>query len=179
MRAAIFALLCFTAPAAAQQAPNSNFHPGTYITQFGPIASVDSDQPIPKKAKLKVRFDVTDGATAGEVNRSMVSAARFLNMSIENGVAPENIRLAIVIHGSATKDMTNDARYARDKNAPNANAPLVAALLDKGVDIYVCGQSAAANEVARADLLPGVKMSLSAMHAHALLDAEGYSLNPF
>jgi len=177
MRLALAAALVLAAsPAMAQ---NAAFHAGSYIKDYGPVASVDSDQPIPKKAKLKVRFDVADGANAGEVNRSIFSAARFLNMSVENGVAPENVRLAIVIHGSATKDMTNDARYGKDKNAPNANAPLVAALLDKGVEIYVCGQSAAANEVTKADLLPGVKMSLSAMHAHALLDADGYSLNPF
>ncbi len=42
-----------------------------------------------------------------------------------------------------------------------------------------CGQSAASNHIANADLLPGVKMSLSAMTAQALLQQSGYTLNPF
>ncbi len=169
MRFAVIAALIFvTAPAFAQ---NAAFHAGTFIKDFGPVASVASDMPIPEKAQLNVRFDVSEAATPGETSKALVGAARFLNMSVENGVPPENLKLAIVVHGGATKDLTT--------RADNANAPLIAALVDKGVDIYLCGQSAAAHEVAKSDLLPGVKMALSAMHAHALLDAEGYSLNPF
>lgn len=171
MRAAFFALLCLTAPAAAQPAPNPNFHPGTYIAEFGPVASVDSDLAIPGKSKFKIRYDVSDAAQPGELSKGFVSVARFLNMSVENGVDPKNVKLAIVAHGGATKDLTR-----RDDNS---NAALIAALNEKGVDIYLCGQSAAAYDVKKEDLLPGVKMSLSAMHAHAILDAEGYALNPF
>ncbi|MEZ5893451.1 MAG: DsrE family protein [Parvularculaceae bacterium] len=171
MRAAVFALLCLTTPAAAQQGPNPNFHPGTYIAEFGPIASVDSDQAIPNKARFKIRYDVKDAAAPGEQSKSLVAVARFLNMSVENGVDPKNIKLAVVVHGGATKDLTT-----RDDNS---NAALIAALTEKGVDIYLCGQSAAAYNVKKEDLLSGVKMSLSAMHAHAILDADGYSLNPF
>lgn len=171
MRAAVFALICLTVPAAAQQAPNPNFHPGTYVAEFGPIASVDSDLAIPKKAKFKVRYDVKDAAQPGELSKNLVAVARFLNMSVENGVDPKNIKLAVIVHGGATKDLT--------KRDDNSNAALIAALTEKGVDIYLCGQSAAAYDVKKEDLLPGVKMSLSAMHAHAILDAEGYSLNPF
>lgn len=147
------------------------FHPGTYIKEFGPIASVDADQKIPKGAGFKVRFDVGDQAKDGEANKTLVSAARFLNLSVENGVNPKKLRVAVVVHGGATKDLT--------KAEGGASAPVIAALIDKGVDIYLCGQSAAAHGVAKEDLLPGVKMALSAMHAHVLLDAEGYSLIPF
>jgi len=171
MRAAIFSLLCLISPAAAQQGPNANFHPGTYIAEFGSVASVDSDLAMPNKARFKIRYDVKDAAQSGELSKSLVAVARFLNMSVENGVDPKNINLAVVVHGGATKDLTT-----RDDNS---NAALIAALTAKGVDIYLCGQSAAAYDVKKEDLLPGVKMSLSAMHAHALLDAEGYSLNPF
>ena len=45
--------------------------------------------------------------------------------------------------------------------------------------VYLCGQSAAAYGIDKGDLIPGVEMALSAMTAHAVLSAEGYSLNPF
>jgi intracellular sulfur oxidation DsrE/DsrF family protein len=100
-------------------------------------------------------------------------------MHVESGVPLKNIDLAIVVHGGATKDLTHKERYEVDTGVANASAPLIAALLEKNVKVYVCGQSAAFHGVAKDDLLPGVKMALSAMTAHALLDAEGYSLNPF
>lgn len=45
--------------------------------------------------------------------------------------------------------------------------------------VILCGQSAAASGIERVDLLPGVEMALSAMTAHALLQQDGYTLNPF
>ncbi len=172
----IVACSLLSLPASAQ---NANFHPGPAIAEFGPVASVDSDMAMSKKTKFAVRFDVADAAKPGELNRALVSAARFLNMSAENGVAPENVKLAIVVHGGATMDLAVDARYRADNAVANANAALITALAAKGVEIYLCGQSAAAHNISRDALLPEIKMALSAMHAHALLDAKGYSLNPF
>ena len=61
----------------------------------------------------------------------------------------------------------------------NASAAAIAQLQDHGVEFYLCGQSAAAQGISNADLLPGVKMSLSAMTAHALLQQQGFTINPF
>lgn len=157
-----------------------NFHAGTAIPGYGKVASVETDMAIPKKAKFKIRFDVTKAGDADAVNRSFDTAARFINMHVENGVPLENINLALVVHGPATLDLAKDERYgAAHEGAANPNAPLIAALAEKGVRIILCGQAAVAHDVAGEDLLPGVEVALSAMTAHALLDAEGYTLNPF
>jgi intracellular sulfur oxidation DsrE/DsrF family protein len=48
------------------------------------------------------------------------------------------------------------------------------------VRIILCGQSAAGLGLDEtADLLPGVEVALSAMTAHALLQQDGYTVNPF
>jgi len=70
-------------------------------------------------------------------------------------------------------------RFRTDDKKPNANADLIKTLIAYGVEIYVCGQSAAYYSVDNEDLLPDVKMALSAMTAHALLQQKGYTLNPF
>jgi len=91
-----------------------------------------------------------------------------------------NIQLAIVVHGGAAFDLTNQEFFAAHKDGrKNASAAAIAQLQDHGVQIYLCGQSAAAHGITNADLLPGVKMSLSAMTAHALLQQQGYTINPF
>ena len=164
-------------PATAEE--TSPFVAGPAIPDFGPVAAVDIEFPIPADATFHVRFDVSDSSTPGELNRRLVTLARFLNMHAAAGVPEENIALAAVIHGGATKDMTTAEYFGAETDKENANAPLIAALKEKGVRFYVCGQSAAHYGVDNEDLLPGVEMALSAMTAHALLDAEGYTLNPF
>ena len=105
-------------------------------------------------------------------------------MHADAGVSSERIDLAVVIHGGAVKDMTQDKFYQAQNNKQhdqplNANAALISALHKQGGQFYVCGQSATHRGIKVTDLLPGVKMSLSAMTAHALLQQQGYTINPF
>ncbi len=176
--AMIAALLLFPAmPALAQ---NAAFHPGPVFPDAGPIADVESDMPIPKGAVFKVSFDDTKQAQPGSVNDSFESAARFINMHVAAGVPAADIHIGVVVHSKAVLDLLKPAPYAaRTGGATNASANLVAQLLAHNVDFYVCGQSAVAQNIAKADLLPGVKMALSAMNAYALLQMQGYTLNPF
>ena len=179
--------LCLMISAPALAGPD-DFRAGTAIAEYGKIADVVSDQPFSKRTKFKVVFDAAKPGTPGEVNRSFNSLARFINMHHAQGVPVKNIKLALVLHGGAAKDVTRDSYYIgeTEKNVDgkteqigNANAPLIKALLENGVEIYVCGQTAAYYDIKNEDLLPGVKMSLSAMTAHALLQQKGYTLNPF
>jgi len=151
-----------------------DFHAGTIIKNYGLIASVPGAT-LPKDAKFKVAFDVSAAAEGNTVNRQIEKAARFLNMHAEMGVKPENMSLAVVIHGPASRDITTDAKYGGE----NPNAGLIKALSEAGVKIILCGQTAAFRNIAKDELLPDVETWLSAMTAHALLQQDGYSLNPF
>jgi intracellular sulfur oxidation DsrE/DsrF family protein len=179
----VTSFVALTGGAAAAQAPEPlrpGFHAGTVITGFGPVATVEGHEPLPATATFSVAFDVADAAKPGSINRTLESAARFINMHAEAGVPRDAVRIAVVVHGPAVFDMANAAAYGKKHdNVANANLAAIAALLDNGVEIHVCGQSAAAQGITRADLAPGVKMSLSAMTAHALLQQQGYTLNPF
>ncbi|UJF21583.1 DsrE family protein [Shewanella sp. OMA3-2] len=156
------------------------FKPGVVIKDFGKVAEVDSQLTIPQNMKFKVAFDVGSAANAGEVNRQIDTLARFINMHVAAGVKPEDIELALVVHGKAAMDMTNNAMYQQThKNTPNANQPLIAELNKYQVKFYVCGQTAAYYGISQNDLLPEVKLALSALTAHAVLAQQGYSMNPF
>ena len=157
-------------PALAWAGPG-DFAPGPVIEEFGPVAPVEGALPIPEGTEFRVSFDTKDQTAEGELNSKLTAAARFLNMQAAAGVPVENIHLAIVVHGTAVHDVTRDSA--------GANADLVAALVEHGVEIFVCGQSAAAHGVAKADFIPGVELALSAMTAHAQLQQAGYTVNPF
>lgn len=172
LRSAMFWASLLLAPVA--HADQSRFSTGPVIAEYGPVADVEGAAPIPAHARFKVVFDVSEGAEPGALNRGIESAARFLNMHARAGVRPSNIRLAIVVRGSATRDLAVHPRPGED----NANAALIADLIAHNVDIYVCGQSAAHYDVNASDLLPNVRLALSAMTAHAQLQQQGYTLNP-
>jgi len=152
------------------QADASSFTTGPVIKDYGPVADVDITLSLPGDAVLRHSFDVSERAAEEELNRTLVAAARFINLHARAGVDADRIKLAVVVHGTAVHDVSREA---------TGSAGLVAALVNHGVRIIVCGQSAAYYDVTADDLLPGVEMALSAMTAHALLQQQGYSLNPF
>ena len=158
----------------AAHADLSDFETGPAITDFGPKVLIE-DSTVDKNSVFKVAFDVAKKADAGKENSSLTSVARFLNMHVAAGVPQDNIRLAVVVHGGASKDLL----WEGDDGADNPSAPLIAALIDAGVTIELCGQSAAYYGIDPDDLLPGVRMRLSAMTAHAQLQQQGFTLNPF
>ncbi len=172
-----FSILLAATPASAQL---EGFVTGPVFADFGPTAEVETDEPLPADSQFRIAFDVAKKAEPGKLNRAIESAARFINMHVKAGVPAENIRLAIVVHGGAAGDLLSQNVYgARNDGASNGSATAIAALQEKGVTFHLCGQSAAAHKIQNADLLPGVRMDLSAMTAHAQLQQQGFTLNPF
>ena len=169
--AALVAAACLTLSAHAGM---DDFVAGTAVPGFGKSAPVEGVS-LPADATFKVAFDVTDAAPADDVNKGFNTAARFLNMHAAAGVPAENMSVAIVVHGPAASDLLTAEKLGH----ANPSAPLIAELLAAGASIQLCGQTAAARDFAPEDLLPGITVSLSAMTSHALLQQDGYTLNPF
>ena len=171
MRSLVVSVAVFLGGAGALHAGEDAFSTGPVFENYGPNADVEMTLPVPDGFSVKHSFDVSKRDENGGLNRTLVSAARFINMHARTGVPVENMSVAVVVHGQAVKDVST----------PDAgdNAALIAALTGKGVKVIVCGQSAAYYDVATEDLLPGVDMALSAMTAHAMLQQEGYTLIPF
>ena len=168
-------IVALASPVAAQ---SDAFTHGPVISGFGAVAKVDPDLALPANLDFKVVFDVKAGVP-GEKNNNLDSVARFMNMLGASGVPASRIHPAVVIHNKALWDVTTDARYTAQHGVANPNTDLVRQLVAKGVPIYVCGQTLAQSNVSKSELAPGVKVALSAMHAHAILNRQGYSLNPF
>ncbi|MFW8589202.1 DsrE family protein [Glaciecola sp. 2405UD65-10] len=168
-------LCCLSTTSFAQM---STFKAGTVITEFGKYADVPSSS-VGIDSSFKVAFDAVSAADDGKVNRKFDSLARFINMHVAAGVKKENISLALVVHGKAIFDLMNNDAYKNKKGTENANIPLLEALMENNVRVILCGQSAAANAVELKHLVEGVEIELSAMTAHALLQQQGYTSNPF
>lgn len=176
----VMTIVALSFAVSAQAADTGTFVKGPVFAKFGQHASVKSDMPIPPGTEFKVAFDSSIGAEDGALNKTFDRVARFINMNVAAGMPRDAIHVAVVVHGTAGPDLLSNPGWSKTHGgAANPNQPLIRALLDQGVRIILCGQSAARMGIEKGDLEPGVEMALSAMTAHALLANEGYSENPF
>lgn len=112
--------------------------------------------------EIKHSFDV-------DKESDFYTALRFIDMNLEAGVKPKDLKVALVVHGKAIKEIL--------KSTKNENVEL---LLNSGIaEIIICGQTMTKKNIESSDLKDGVLVALSAMNAHHYLQQKGYSYNPF
>jgi len=154
----------------------ANLIHGPVIEDYGASYEViNPDIPTEIDSEMKVIFDVDKSSEdKSEVNKYIEVAARFLNMHTNLGMKPEQLKVAMTIHASAAKDVLNNDVYKEKYGVDNPNLKLINALSEAGVDIIICGQSAAKNHMTRKDINPNVKITLSATTALIQYQNKGY-----
>lgn len=154
---------------------------GAVIKEFGSTYEVENpDFKTDLENDLKVVFDV--GRSFGDstkVNPLINTAARYLNMHVNAGVPFKNLKVALVIHGNAANDILKDKVYQKKFGIKNPNTDLITALSEKGVQIILCGQTAAHRKITKLDIHPKIQLALSAMTALVQLQNKNYKLINF
>lgn len=135
-------------------------------------------RPSPDRT-YKVLFDIAQGAeTPEKPNPGLDRVARLINIFALAGVSTEHLKLALVVHGSATPAILKDERYRNRFGNGNPNTELIQALKKLGVTLYVCGQALAEKEFEPADVNPDITVALSALTVLPLYQMDGYMLIP-
>jgi intracellular sulfur oxidation DsrE/DsrF family protein len=180
----VAALLILAAPLAAQQA---TVLPGQQMS--GPVIqstgmSFHVDDPtfvIPANHVFKAFFIINaGGGDSVKVNEQVMTMARYFNLHARNGVAENRVKAAAVFHGNGWPALLNDSAFAaRFGGKPNPSRRVVEELLQHGAQLVLCGQTAGNRGIRREELLPGVKVAISAMSATEFFQSEGYHLIPW
>ncbi len=154
---------------------------GPIIESFGAVAQIDDpDYATDIAAEYNVVFDIMDSPDdLSELNTKIETAARFLNMHAQSGIPKENMKVALVVHNKASKDIITNTAYQQRHGLDNPNSEMIEALLDAEVVIIFCGQSSVSRDIPKEDIQPGVQLALSAMTALIQLQNEGYHLIKF
>lgn len=154
---------------------------GPVINDFGQVWNIENtDYKTNMNTPLKVVFDIMNSPESHQkVNASIETAARFLNMHAQAGIAPEKLKAVLVVHNAASKDVLTNTAYQSRYGQNNPNDALIKALLDAEVEIIFCGQSSVARGIPKEDTIEGVQLGLSAMTALIQLQNEGYQLIKF
>ena len=132
---------------------SGEFKTGPLIENFGRHSDVKQSFLLPTESEFKVAFDLAEMGQEGKINRRIESLARFLNMHVANGVKKDNIHLAMVVHGKAGFDLTHSEVYQKAFGWKNKNLPLLDELIKNGVQIILCGQSAAYHQITHDDYI--------------------------
>lgn len=161
----------------AQDRPST----GPVIHSAGPVFDIPNvDFETPTDAVYKVAFEMARAAESPEqLNVTLESAARFLNMHARAGVPVERVGAAVVVHGPAGWELLDDDAHRARHGVENPNATLIRELSEAGVRVILCGQTAAARGIPRDGLLEEVEVALSAMTAFLVLQDEGFRVNPW
>ena len=140
---------------------------------------VTYDMEFPADAVWMHSFDAYE-SEAGKPNAAFRRALGFIRAMEAEGVDPERVKVAIVVHGPAVFDVVNDARYGEKyEGETNQAYNDIAQLIGYGAEIWVCGVAAKYHGVGNAHLLDGVKMAPSGTAAHAELQRRGFGINPY
>ena len=149
-----------------------------------PEVTITNEMEFPADAVWKHSFDAYE-AKAGEENASLRRALSFAKTMEEHGVEPARDKVAVVVHGPSVFDVASDARYAAKYGTTdrglraNPSAGIVAKLIARGAEIWVCGYAASVHGVGDVDLIEGVKMAPTGTVAHAELQRRGFGLNAY
>ncbi len=171
-----FAFGCFAfLPASSAQSEAGD---GPVIEGYGRVYRISElDLPVAKDKEYRVVFDIADSpGNPSQLNISLNTLARFLNMHAQAGVPPSQLRVAAVLHGGATDDGLVHAAYMERHGLENPNLDLIHKLKAAGVEFFVCGQSMRGMGLDPAGLDEAVGVALSAMTALITLQDQGYRL---
>jgi intracellular sulfur oxidation DsrE/DsrF family protein len=87
-------------------------------------------------------------------------------------------QIVMIFHGDAAHLVLNDDSYNTNRHVATGNPykDLLTGLMNRGVQVELCGATAKGNHWGNANLLPGIKVNVNAMVRLTQLEQEGYSL---
>ncbi|HJO37516.1 MAG: DsrE family protein [Vicinamibacterales bacterium] len=167
--------LLATAPASAQNT-RDDLHDGPLIEGYGRHVDLPTaDYPTPTDGVYRVAFELLAPLNNPErVHGRLEAAARFMNMHAHAGVPKENLQVKLILHGGGTRAAMTNEGFRKRYEMDNPNLPLLQALTDAGVEIFLCEQSRVLSGLDASEVAAPVKSALSAMTAVVSLQAEGY-----
>jgi intracellular sulfur oxidation DsrE/DsrF family protein len=154
---------------------------GPVIEEFGKVWRIENtDFKVDTTKTYKAVFDIMNSPEdVSQRNASLETAARFLNMHAQSGVPSEQLKVALVVHNKASKDVITSEAYQRKYKVENPNEKLLQDLMAAGAQVIFCGQSSSSRGFPKEELIDGVQLSLSAMTALIQLQDENYRLIKF
>jgi len=145
------------------------------IKGFGGIYEVSNALLPNTNSEYKIIVDLkTPQQDISGLNSGLNNVARMMNLHGLGGVKPENLKVAINIHGKAASVILNNASYKKRYGVDNPNIELISTLKKAGVEVYVCGQTLVSHKYEDSEVNSDVKFALSTLTMFTTYMQNGY-----
>lgn len=127
----------------------------------------------------KFLFELTSlnpDSAGKDVDYGLAEVSRVINLHVASGVPLKKISLVIVIHAAALKAFGTNEYYKAKFKTDNPNIKVVEDLKKLGTKFIACGQAMTFIDVKKEDMLPDVKVSLTAQTVISHYQLKGYLL---
>ena len=151
---------------------------GVILEKYGKVYSTEKPETTFDSIKeYKVIFDVfADKAADDEINPQLTAVTNYLKKSLQQGVPIENMKIAVIFHGTATKNVLNNTAYNKLFNIDNPNLALIKKLRSENVELYVDKKSYFGKVYELEDKSPDIKMAFSTQSALMRFESDGYQI---
>ncbi len=148
------------------------------IPKHGSVVRLPDAAHQPRQG-TKILIDVTRGSEPAELNAAIEKVAKYLNIYAGGGAEPAKGQFAVVFHGDATLAVLNDDAYsAKFHTKGNPNLDLLHQLHERGVELFVCGQTLISKDAKPEEVAVFVDTAVSALTVVVNLQADGYAHVP-
>lgn len=136
--------------------------------------------PIQVRENLRIVYQVSDDASHEGVNKGLFYARKLIDTYRRQGIAPEEVHLHVVYHGTGIAAVVNDAARRRlGVESANPNVALLAELVGRGVQVELCENTMQQKGVRPEELLPGVRLVVGAYPRLIDLQLQGFAYIKF
>lgn len=145
----------------------------------GVIPVADPTEVPDLKRDYKLLFELSEknpDSLAKDINSGLDEVARVMNLHFASGIPAKQIIPVVVIHGPGLEALMTNERYKKKHSIDNPNLQLIKDLENAGAKIIACGQAMAFHELTKEDLLPEIKISLTAQTVLSNYQLQGYVL---
>ena len=132
------------------------------VENFGGIYEIEDAVLPDSELEYKIVVDLkTLQRDKESINPGLNNVARMMNLHGSEGVDAEHLKVAVVVHGSATDVILTNEAYKKRYELDNPNLALIDELRKAGAEIYVCGQSLLSRKYANEEVNNRVQIGLS------------------
>lgn len=147
---------------------------------FSGVIPVKDPTEIPDPTMdYKLLFELTynnPDSNSVNINYGLVEVARVINLHALAGIPAKKIVPVIVVHAGALNAFRTDTSYQMRFKNENPNLKVIHDLEKLGARFIACGQAMNFLKFKKEDLLPGVKVSLTAQTVLSSYQLKGYVL---
>ena len=167
--------------AASEAAPQWDPPAAPVIPEANGYISIANAAVRPDKNRTyRAIFDVTRAAKEpSQLVPGLNMAGAELNAFAASGVPLRNARFSVLFHGPAIDGILDDDHYKAKFGVANPNLKVLAELKKAGVEIFVCGQNLAHENIRPNIISPDVTVASAALIVLMTYQNNGYALLSF